>query len=189
MTTHYAQIVWLEYCVRYVGCRWQANPVPLLKTIATFDRFQGLQARVILASPVFATPGIMHDMWRSNTLTNRAQSGLHFFGRFTHWNAHPTPSVWIAALHDWQWEAGSATASETLEAGVFREAGVIDKVMRGTIYPLAGGGGCWGTGCGSHGRSTRGHVTHGGIHLAVLTSCLTLSASWPTLGRMMWQCM
>ena len=75
---------------------------------------------------------------------------------------------------------------DTLEvAGVLKEAGVIERVMEGTIYRLAGGG----TGCGSRGRSTRGHVTCGGIHLAVLTSCLTLSASWPTLGRMMWQCM
>ena len=142
VTTHYAQMVWLAYCVRYVGSRWQATQVPILKTVATLDRFQGLQAPVILASLVCATPGIMHDIWRSNTLTRRAQSELHLFGRFTHWNAHPTPGVWMAALHDVQWEAGSATASETLElAGVLREAGVIDRVIEGTIYRMAGGGG------------------------------------------------
>ena len=153
--------------------------------VATLDWFQGLQAPIILASLVSATPGIMHDIRRSNTLTSRAQSELHLFGRITHWNAHPTPGVWMVALHAVQWEPGSATASDTLElAGVLREVGVIERVTEGTIYRLARGGGI---GCGSHGRSTRGHVTHAGIHLTVLTSCLTLGASWPTLGRMMWQ--
>ena len=94
----------------------------------------------------------------------------------------------MAALRAVPWEAGSATVGDTLElAGVLREAGVVERVMEGTIYRLAGGEWGWGTGCGSRGGSTRGHVTPGGIHLAVLTSCLTLSASWPTLGRMMWQ--
>ena len=83
VTTHDALMVWLDYCVRFAGCRWQANPVNLLKTVATPDRFQGLQAPVILASLVAKTPGIMQDIWRSNTLTSRAQSKLHLFGRFT----------------------------------------------------------------------------------------------------------
>ena len=98
-------------------------------------------------------------------MTSRAHSEPHLFGRFTQWKTHSTPGVWMAALHDVQWEAGSATVSDTLElAGVLREAGVVDKVMHGTIYSLPGGGGGGGTGCGSDGRSTRGHVTHGGIH-------------------------
>ena len=29
VTTHYAQIVWLDFCVRFVGRKWQANPVNL----------------------------------------------------------------------------------------------------------------------------------------------------------------
>ena len=164
------------------------NPANHLKTVATLNRFQGLQAPVILDSVVSATPGIMHDMWRSNSRTSRAQYELHLFGRFTQWKTHRTPGVWMAALHVVQWEADSATVSDTLEpVGVWREAAVTDKVMEGTIHRLAGRGG--GSGCGSHGRSTRGHVTHRDIHLAVLTSCLNLSASWPKLGRMMLQCM
>ena len=93
VTTHYAQMVWLDFCVRFVGRKWQSQPVNLLKTVATLDRFQGLQAPVILASLVSPTPGIMQDIWRSNTLTSRAQSELHLFGRFTDWTAHPTPGV------------------------------------------------------------------------------------------------
>ena len=69
--------------VRLVGRRRQAKPANLLKTVATLDRFQGLQAPVILASVVSATSGIMHDIWRSNTLSSRAQSEPHLFGRFT----------------------------------------------------------------------------------------------------------
>ena len=65
----------------------------LLKMVATLDRFQGLQAPIILASLVSGTPGIMHDTWRSNTLTSRAQWELHLFVRFTHWTTHPTPCV------------------------------------------------------------------------------------------------
>ena len=90
MTTHYAQMVWLQHCVRFVGRKWQAHPVNLVRTVATLDRVQGLQAPVILA---LGTPGIMHDIWRSNTLTSKAQSELRLFGRFTEWTTHPTPGV------------------------------------------------------------------------------------------------
>ena len=142
VTTHDAQMVWLDYCVRFVGCTWQANPVNLLKTVATRDWFHWLQAPVILASLVSATPGIMHDIWRSNTLTSRAQPELHLFGRFTQRKNHPTHGVSIAALHAVRWEADSATVSDTLErGGVLREAAVVEKVMHGTIYRLAVGGG------------------------------------------------
>ena len=104
------------------------------------DRFQGLQAQVVLASLVSATPGIMHDIWRSNTLTSRAQSELHLFGRFTGWDVHAIPGAWIAALHAVQWEAGSCTVGTTFElARVLTEAGVVERVMEGTIYRLAGG--------------------------------------------------
>ena len=186
VTTHYAQMVWLKWCLGYVGRKWHATTIPILLAVATLDQFQGLQAQVIFASLVSATPGIMHDIWRSSTLTSRAQYELHLFGRFSRWDEHPTPAAWIAALNVVQWEAGSAIVGTTLEvAGVLREAGVIDRVREGTIYRMAGV--WWGTGCGSRGRRARGHVTPGGIHLAVLTSCLTLSASWPTLGPRKWQ--
>ena len=155
-------MVWLDYCVRFVGCTWQANPVNLLKTVATLDWFHWLQAPVILASLVSATPGIMHDIWRSNTLTSRAQPELHLFGQFTQWKNHPTHGVSMAALHGVQWEADSATVSDTLErGGVLREAAVVEKVMHGTIYRLAAGGvvGHW------LWKPWKKHKrTHGGIH-------------------------
>ena len=74
VTTHYAQMVWLKHCVAFVGRKWQAHHVNLLRTVATLDRFKALQAPAILASVVSPTPGIMQDIWRSNTLTSRAQS-------------------------------------------------------------------------------------------------------------------
>ena len=44
------------------------------------------------------------------------------------------------ALQAVQWEAGSGTESDTLElAGVLREAAVVEKIVHGTIYRLAGG--------------------------------------------------
>ena len=135
-------MVWLQHCVTFVGRKWQAHPVNLLRTVATLDRFQGLQAPVILASLVSPTPGIMHDIRRSNTLTSRAQSELHLFGRFTGSTTHPSPGVWLDALHAVQREAGSGTVSDTLElVGVLREATTVDKIVHGTIYRLAGGGG------------------------------------------------
>ena len=140
VATHYAQMVWLQHCVRFVGRKWQARPVNLLRTVATLDRFQGLQALVILASLVSPTPGIMHDIWRSNTPTSRAQSELHLFRRFTEWTTHPTPGVWLDALHAVQWEAGSGNVSGTLQlAGVLREAAALERIVYGTIYRLAGG--------------------------------------------------
>ena len=140
VTTPYAQMVWLQHCVRFVGRKWQAHTVNLLTSVATLDRFQGLQAPVILSSLVSPTPGIMHDIQRSNTLSSRAQSELHLFGRFTQWTTHPTPGVWLAAMHAVQWEAGSGTVSDTLQlAGVLREAATVERIVHGTIYPLAGG--------------------------------------------------
>ena len=142
VTTHYVQMVWLQWCLRYVGSKWRATQVPILLTVATQDGFQGQQAPVIFGSLVSATPRIMHDIRRSNTLTSRAQPELHLLGGFTGWDGHPTPGAWIAALHDVSWEARSATVSTTLElARVLREGGVVEKVMEGTIYRLAPGGG------------------------------------------------
>ena len=181
--THYAEMVWLDFCVRFVGRKWQANPVNLLKTVAPLDRFQTLQAPVILASVVSPTPGVMQDIRRSNTLTSRAQSEVHLFGRFTEWTARPTPGVWPDALLAVQWEGGSGTVSDTIElAGVLSEAAVVEKTVHGTIYRWPGV--WWGIGYGSHGRATRWHGTDGGIHQAVRIGCLTLSASWPTLRNM-----
>ena len=144
VTTHYAQMVWLKQCLACVGrgTPWHTHHVNLLRTLATLDRFQGLQAPVILAFLVSTTPGIMHDIWRSNTLTSRAQSELHLFGQFALWTTHPTPGVGLEALHAMQWEAAFGIVSDTLElAGVLREAATVEKIVHGTIYWLAGGGG------------------------------------------------
>ena len=107
VTTHYAQMVWLQHCVGYVGRHIFGGKHPILFGVATLDRFQGLQAGVILASLVSDVPGIMSNMWRPNTLTSRAQSELHLFGRFTVLGEHPVPSAWIAALNAVQCIAGS----------------------------------------------------------------------------------
>ena len=82
VTTRCASMVWLKWCVRYVGRKMSNTMTPIVLAIATLDRFQGPQAQVILASLVSPTPGIMNDMWRANTLTSRAQSELHLFGLF-----------------------------------------------------------------------------------------------------------
>ena len=57
--------------------------------IVTLDRYQGLQAPVVLASSVSSEPGIMKDVVRANTLTSRAQSELHLFGGFLGWEESP----------------------------------------------------------------------------------------------------
>ena len=57
--TPYAQMVWLKWCVEYVGRKKFHATTPILLAIATLDRFQGLQAQVICASLVSPTPGII----------------------------------------------------------------------------------------------------------------------------------
>ena len=82
VTTHYGQMVWLRHCVEFVGRRMCHGRHPILLAVATLDWFQGLQAQVILDSLVSAVLAIMSNVWRPNTLTSRAQSELHLFGRF-----------------------------------------------------------------------------------------------------------
>ena len=55
VTTHYAQMPWLKWCVGYVGRKWHATTTPIVPAIATVDRFQGLQGQVILGSLVSPT--------------------------------------------------------------------------------------------------------------------------------------
>ena len=82
-TTHYAQMLWLLHCVWCVGTWLHGDHgYECVQTIATLDRYQGLQAPVVLASLVSRAPGIMWDVVRANTLTSRAQSELHIFGPF-----------------------------------------------------------------------------------------------------------
>ena len=70
----------------------------VVRVIATLDRYQGLQAPVVLASLVSSEPGIMKDVMRANTLTSRAQSQLHLFGSFFGWDQSPLTAGWLSAL-------------------------------------------------------------------------------------------
>ena len=90
VTTHYTQTVWLDYCVSYVGSRVCEGRHPILMAVATLERFQGLQAQVILAFLLSHVPRIMSDGWRANTLTSRAHPQLHLFWRFAAWADHYT---------------------------------------------------------------------------------------------------
>ena len=92
VTTHYAHMLWLQHCV------WEAGRRLHGETIATLDRYQGLQAPVVLASPVSSEPGIMRDVVRANTLTSRAQSELHLFGAFLGWEDSPLTAGWLSGL-------------------------------------------------------------------------------------------
>ena len=91
VTTHYAQMVWLQHCVDYVSNCLCGGQYPILLEVATLDRFHGLQAQVILASLVPDIPGIMTGICRTNTLTSRAPSELHLFGRFVRGASTPRP--------------------------------------------------------------------------------------------------
>ena len=62
VTTHYAQMVWLKHCVRFVGSRTYDTRHLIVSSIATLDRFQAVQAQVILVSLVCPTPGIVNDI-------------------------------------------------------------------------------------------------------------------------------
>ena len=86
VTTHYAKMLWLQHCVGAAGRHMHGDqPYECVQMIATLDRYQGLQAPVVLASLVSSEPGSMKDVVRANTLTSRAQSELHLFGAFLGW--------------------------------------------------------------------------------------------------------
>ena len=53
VTTHYAQMLWLQHCVWEAGRRLHGDQAyECVQMIATVDRYQGLQAPVVLASLV-----------------------------------------------------------------------------------------------------------------------------------------
>ena len=80
MTAHCAQMVWLRHRVDVVNRCLCGGEYPILLEVATLHRFQGLQAQVILASPVSDIPGITTDIFCGNTLTSRAQCEHHLLG-------------------------------------------------------------------------------------------------------------
>ena len=68
VTTHYAKMLRLQHCVWEVGRRLPGDQAyECLQVIATPDRYQGLQAPIVLASMVSSEPGIMKDVVRANT--------------------------------------------------------------------------------------------------------------------------
>ena len=96
VTTHYAQMLWLQHCVCEAGRSFHGEQgYVCVQVIATLDRYHGLQAPVVLAFMVSSEPGIMKDVVRGNTLTSRAQSELHLFGPFLGWGESP-PHCWLA---------------------------------------------------------------------------------------------
>ena len=99
VTTHYAQMLWLQHCVWEAGRRLHGDQAyECVHMIATLDRYQGLQAPVVLASLVSLEPGIMRDVVRANTLTSRAQSELHLFGAFLGSKESPLTAGWLSGL-------------------------------------------------------------------------------------------
>ena len=95
LTTHYAQMLWLQHYVWEAGCSLHGDQAyECVQVIATLDRYQGLQAPVVLASMVSSEPGIMRGMVRAKTLTSRAQSELHLLGPFFGCDQSPPP-CWL----------------------------------------------------------------------------------------------
>ena len=73
VTTHYAQMLWLQHCVWVVGLKLHGDQgYECVQVIATLDWYQGLHDPVVLASLVSLEAGIMKDVVRANTLTSRA---------------------------------------------------------------------------------------------------------------------
>ena len=71
VATHYAQMLWLQHCVWEAGRRLHGDQAyECVPVIATLDRYEGLQAPVVLASMVSSEPGIMKDVVRADTLTS-----------------------------------------------------------------------------------------------------------------------
>ena len=80
-------MLWLQQCVWEAARTLHGNQAyQCVEVIANLDRYQGLQAPVVLASLVSSEAGIMKDVVRANTLTSRAQSELHLFQPFFGWD-------------------------------------------------------------------------------------------------------
>ena len=144
-TTHYAQMIWLLHCVWRVGetlCG-EKYKYQCLQIITTLDRYQGLQAPVILASLVSSTPGIMKDVVRANTLTSRAQSELHLFGPFNRWYAEAITGNWLKGLQRMADAVGQGGGIEGLETvrlpGVMWRQATLHGQLEGFIYTFKGG--------------------------------------------------
>ena len=145
VTTHYAQMLWLQHCVWEAGRRLHGNQAyECVQTIATVDRYQGLQAPVVLASLVSSEPGIMKDVVQANTLTSRAQCELHLFGPFFGWDNSPLIAGWLSGLRVMADELRQSPSQEDVQRvrlpGVLYQQPTLAKPEVGVIYKFKGGG-------------------------------------------------
>ena len=115
-----------------------------MQAIATFHRYQGVQAPVVLASPVSRAPGIMKDVVRANTLPSRASSELHFFGPFLGWDNCPPTAGWLGGLRvtaDQVQQAGCSReeVKRVPVPGVLNQQPILSVQHDGVIYRFKGG--------------------------------------------------
>ena len=151
VTTHYAQMLWLQHCVWEAGRRLHGDQAyECVQTIATLDRYQGVQAPVVLASLVSSEPGIMKDVVRANALTSRAQSELHLFGAFFGWEDSPLTAGWLSGLRVMAAEPRHSPSQEDVQKvrlpGVPYQQPTLAKPEVSVIYKFKGGGGVGGGG-------------------------------------------
>ena len=145
VTTHYAQMLWLQHCVWEAGRRLHGDQAyECVQMIATLDRYQGLQAPVVLASLVSSEPGIMRDVLRANTLTSRAQSELHLFGAFLGWEGCPLTAGWLSGLRVMAAELQNYPSPDDVQKvrlpGVMYQQPTLAQKEVGVIYKFKGGG-------------------------------------------------
>ena len=145
VTTHYAQMLWLQHCVGAAGRHMHGDQAyECVQMIATLDRYQGLQAAVVLASLVSSEPGIMKDVVRANTLTSRAQSELHLFGAFLGWEESPLTAGWLSGLRVMAAELQNFPSPDDVQKvhlpGVMYQQPTLAKKEVGVIYKFKGGG-------------------------------------------------
>ena len=146
VTTHYAQMLWLPHCVWEAGRRLHGDQAyECVQMIATVDRYQGLQAPVVLASLVSSEPGIMRDVVRANTLTSRAQSEFHLFGAFLGWEESPLTAGWLSGLRVMAAELQNFPSPDDVQKvrlpGVIYQQPTLAQKEVGVIYKFKGGGG------------------------------------------------
>ena len=115
-----------------------------VQVIAALDRYQGLQAPVVLASLVSSEPGIMKDVVRANTLTSRAQSEVHLFGPFFGWDQSPLTAGWLSGLRVMVDELRQGPSPEEVQSmrlpSFLYQQPTLAKPEVGVIYKFKGGG-------------------------------------------------
>ena len=115
-----------------------------MQTIATLDRYQVLQAPVVLASLVSSESGIMKDVVWANTLTSRAQSELHLFRPFFGWEDSPLTARWLSGLTVMAAELRQSPSQEDVLRvrlpGVLYQQPTLAKPEVGVIYKFKEGG-------------------------------------------------